>query len=172
MPKRNAWFVAAVAGFLSLPAVASAQGTIAGVAKDTTGAVLPGVTVQAASSVLIGGSREVVTDSSGQYSIVNLRPGTYTVSFTLTGFSTYRRENILLEANFTAQVNAEMRVGELAESITVSSEAPVVDVKSAAQQQVLTRQIITELPAVRVIDRQAAMLPGVLNVIPAGAALT
>jgi Carboxypeptidase regulatory-like domain/TonB-dependent Receptor Plug Domain len=172
MLKRNPWFVAAVVSLLSLPGVASAQGTIAGVAKDTTGAVLPGVTVQAASPALIEGSREVVTDSSGQYSIVNLRPGTYSVTFKLQGFSTYRREDILLEANFTAQVNAEMKVGEVAESITVSGETPVVDVKSAAQQQVLTRQIITELPAVRVIDRQAAMLPGVLNVIPAGAALT
>ena len=113
-----------------------------------------------------------MTDSAGQYSIVNLRPGTYTVTFTLPGFSTYRREDILLEANFTAQVNAEMRIGQLAESITVSGETPVVDVKSAGQQQVLTRQIIAELPAVRVIDRQAAMLPGVLNVVPAGAALT
>ena len=172
MLKRNALLAAAVAGFLSLPGVASAQGAIAGVAKDTTGAVLPGVTVQAVSSALIEGGRAVVTDSAGQYSIVNLRPGTYTVTFTLSGFSVYRRENILLEANFTAQVNAELRVGELAESITVSGETPVVDVKSAAQQQVLTRQIIAELPAVRVIDRQAAMLPGVLNVVPAGAALT
>jgi hypothetical protein len=170
--KRNAWFAAAVVGLMSVPSIVSAQGTIAGVAKDTTGAVLPGVTVQAASPALIGGGREGVTDAAGQYSIVNLRPGTYTVTFTLPGFSAYRREGILLEANFTAQVNADMRVGGLAESITVSGETPVVDVKSAAQQQVLTRQIITELPAVRVIDRQAAMLPGVLNVIPAGAALT
>ena len=94
------------------------------------------------------------------------------VTFTLTGFSTFRRENILLEANFAAQVNGEMRLGSVAESVTVSGEAPIVDVRNATQQQVLTRQIITELPAVRVIDRQAAMLPGVVNVIPAGAALT
>ena len=113
MRKCNALFAAAVAGFLSLPSVASAQGAIAGVAKDTTGAVLPGVTVQAVSPALIEGGRGVITDSAGQYSIVNLRPGTYTVTFTLPGFSVYRRENILLEANFTAQVNAEMRIGEL-----------------------------------------------------------
>src|SRR5437899_1681566 len=113
MLKRSAWFAAAVLSLLSFPAAVSAQGTIAGVAKDTTGAVLPGVTVQAASPALIEGSRDAVTDSAGQYSIVNLRPGTYTVTFTLTGFSTYRRENILLEANFTAPVNAEMKVGEV-----------------------------------------------------------
>jgi hypothetical protein len=82
---------------------------------------------------LIEGSREVVTDSSGQYTIVNLRPGTYTVTFTLTGFSTFRRENILLEANFAAQVNGEMRLGSVAESVTVSGEAPIVDVRNATQ---------------------------------------
>ena len=172
MVNRTAVLVAAVMSLLVLPDLVFAQGTISGVVRDETGAVLPGVTVQAASPALIEGSREVVTDSSGQYTIVNLRPGTYTVTFTLTGFSTFRRENILLEANFAAQVNGEMRLGSVAESVTVSGEAPIVDVRNATQQQVLTRQIITELPAVRVIDRQAAMLPGVVNVIPAGAALT
>src|SRR5438093_2970019 len=112
MLKRSTWFAAVVLSLLIFPAAVSAQGTIAGIAKDTTGAVLPGVTVQAASPALIEGDRAAVTDSAGQYSIVNLRPGTYSVTFTLPGFSTFRRENILLEANFTAQVNAEMRVGE------------------------------------------------------------
>src|SRR5258708_4819858 len=120
MVKRSVSFAAAVLSLLRFPAAVSAQGTSSAVLTDTTGAALPGVTVQAASPALIEGSRDAVTDSAGQYSIVNLRPGTYTVTFTLTGFSTYRRENILLEANFTAPVNAEMKVGEVAESITVT----------------------------------------------------
>src|SRR5712671_5985886 len=97
---------------LLLPSVVQAQsalsGGIAGVARDTTGAILPGVTVEAASPALIEKVRTVVTDSQGQYKIVDLRPGTYSVTFTLPGFSVFRRDGIELTTNFTAPVNAEM----------------------------------------------------------------
>ena len=106
-----------VAGcFLFLPAAASAQqatGTIAGVVKDTSGAVLPGVTVEASSPALIEKSRSVVTDGTGQYKIVDLRPGTYAVTFTLSGFTTVKREGIELTGSFAAPLNAVLTVGSV-----------------------------------------------------------
>src|SRR6187397_1782298 len=107
---------------LFLPAVVFAQGTIAGVVRDASGAVLPGATVEAASPVLIEKVRSVASDATGQYRIVDLRPGTYTVTFTLPGFSTYKREGIELSGSFVATVNADLKVGALAETITVSGE--------------------------------------------------
>ncbi|MEQ1575957.1 MAG: carboxypeptidase-like regulatory domain-containing protein, partial [Vicinamibacterales bacterium] len=114
---------------LVLPAAAYAQASITGVVRDTSGAVLPGVTVEAASPVLIEKVRSVATDGNGLYRIVDLRPGTYTVTVTLPGFSTVRREGIELTGNFTATVNAEMRVGSLEETITVTGASPIVDVQ-------------------------------------------
>src|ERR1700724_2001026 len=118
-------------------ALASAQGTsgVAGVVKDTSGAVLPGVTVEAAGAALIEKTRSVVTDAEGQYKIVDLPGGTYTVTFTLTGFSTVKREGIVLTADFTANVAADMKVGALEETITVSGQAPVVDVQTTAEHK-------------------------------------
>ena len=110
---------------LSTPA--AAQGTIAGLVTDATGSVLPGVTVEAASPALIEKARSIVTDAQGLYQIVELRPGTYAVTFTLPGFSTLRREGLELTTGFTATVNAELKVGGLEETITVTGEAPVVD---------------------------------------------
>src|ERR1700745_952775 len=95
------------------------SGAIAGVVKDTTGAVLPGVTVEASSPALIEKVRTPVPDAEGNFKIVDLRPGTYTVTFTLPGFSTYKREGIVLSTGFTAQANAEMKVGSLEETVTV-----------------------------------------------------
>src|SRR4029453_11136675 len=97
------------------PVAAFAQASITGVVKDTSGAVLPGVTVEAASPVLIEKTRSTVTDGSGQYQIINLLPGTYTVTFTLTGFNTYKRDGIELSGSFVATVNAEMKIGDVAE---------------------------------------------------------
>src|SRR5713226_3116227 len=118
---------------LLMPVAALAQATIAGAVKDTSGAVLPGVTVEASSPALIEKTRTVVTDGSGQYSIVNLRPGVYVVTFTLTGFSTAKREGIELTADFTAPVNIQMRVGALEETITVTGQSPVVDTRNVVQ---------------------------------------
>ena len=115
---------------LFMPTLASAQaetGNIAGVVRDPSGAVLPGVTVEVASPALIEKARSAVTDGQGLYRITDLRPGPYTVTFTLPGFSTFRREGIELTTSFTATVNAELRVGGLEETITVTGESPVVD---------------------------------------------
>src|SRR6266851_5076936 len=112
----------------ALPSAVFAQSAIAGVVKDTSGAVLPGVTVEATSPVLIEKSRAATTDSAGQYKIVDLRPGAYTVTFSLSGFSMVKRDGFELAANFTQTLNAELRVGALEETITVSGAAPVVGV--------------------------------------------
>ena len=116
---------------LLLPAAAYAQAAITGVVKDASGAVLPGVTVEASSAVLIEKTRSVVTDPTGQYRIVDLRPGTYVVTFTLQGFSVVKREGIELSGDFVATVNGDLRVGNLEETITVTGESPIVDVQSA-----------------------------------------
>src|SRR5881628_2285778 len=105
-----------------LPTIAFAQASLAGVARDTSGAVLPGVTVEAASPALIERVRTAVTDNSGQYRIENLRPGAYSVTFTLQGFAVVKREGVELSGSATATVNADMRVGGLEETVTVTGE--------------------------------------------------
>ena len=107
---------------------------IAGVVKDSSGGVLPGVTVEAASPAIIGGARAAVTDSNGQYKIIDLRPGDYTVTFSLPGFRTVNRDGITLPASFVATVNVELSVGGLEEAITVTGASPLVDVKSSVSQ--------------------------------------
>ena len=141
--------------------VASAQSAISGIVRDTSGAVLPGVTVEASSPVLIEKTRAVVTDGEGRYSIVDLRPGTYIVVFTLTGFNAFRREGIELPANFTMTINADLRVGALEESITVTGDAPVVDVQSTQRTHVLNRDLLDSLPTARNYSGLAALMPGV-----------
>src|SRR5437016_5888071 len=119
--------LAALALLVLLPAFGWAQtGIIAGVVKDTTGAVMPGVTVETTSPALIERVRTAVTDNAGQYKVVDLPPGTYLVTFTLPGFATVKRDGVELSAGFTATVNADLRVGQLEETITVSGQTPVV----------------------------------------------
>ncbi len=143
-----------------LPVAASAQSSIAGVVKDASGAVLPGVQVDASSPVLIEQTRSVVTDSQGVFRIVDLRPGTYTVTFTLQGFSTFSREGIALPAGFTATVNAELKLGSISETITVSGEAPVVDVHTASQsQQVIPSEVRNAIPLSSNAAAFAALIP-------------
>ncbi|MEO8260120.1 MAG: TonB-dependent receptor [Acidobacteriota bacterium] len=155
---------------LFVPAMARAQGaSIAGVVKDTSGAVLPGVTVEAASPVLIEKTREAVTDGSGQYKIINLLPGTYTVTFTLTGFSTVRREAVEVTGSSTAAINADLRVGTLAETITVTGETPLVDVQSASVQRVVTKEVIDNIPTGRLGINLAALQPGMILGATSGA---
>ncbi|HEY9462702.1 MAG TPA: carboxypeptidase-like regulatory domain-containing protein, partial [Vicinamibacterales bacterium] len=112
---------------ISLPSLLYAQ-SIAGTVRDTSGAVLPGVSVEATSPALIEKTRSVVTDANGQFQIIDLRPGTYTVTFTLQGFSTVARQNLELSGGGVTTVNAEMRVGGIQETLTVTGDAPVVDV--------------------------------------------
>jgi len=153
--------IVGVACFVLLPVVASAQtSSIAGAVKDASGAVLPGVTVEAASPALIEKSRSVVTDGSGQYKIIQLRPGIYTVTFTLPGFSVVRRENVELTSDFTATINAELKVGELQETITVSAESPVVDTQSITTRTVMTRDVLDTIPTGRNIQAVGIMIPG------------
>jgi hypothetical protein len=146
---------------LFVPLAASAQSSLAGVAKDTSGAVLPGVTVEAASSALIEKVRSVTTDASGQYKIVDLRPGTYTLTFSLTGFSTVKREGIELSGSGTVQINADLKVGALAETITVTGETPVVDVQNAARQQILSGELVANTPAAKSWNGIMLLVPGV-----------
>ena len=132
---------------VSLPATALAQTSgIAGVVKDTSGAVMPGVTVEATSPALIERVRTVTTDSQGQYKILDLRPGTYMVSFILPGFSTVKREGIELPATFTATVNADLRVGALEETVTVTGASPVVDTQNVIRRQVVSKDTIDAMP--------------------------
>ena len=149
--------------FLLVSAAAWAQGangTITGVVKDGSGAVLPGVTVEAASPALIEKVRTAVTDGQGLYRIVDLRPGAYTVIFTLPGFSTLKREGLELTAGFTATLTAELKVGELAETITVSGETPVVDLQNVRQQTTLSRTTLEALPTTGRISQLVNFIPG------------
>src|SRR4026207_287122 len=106
-----------------LPSAVYAQAAITGLVKDTAGAVLPGVTVEASSPVLIEKVRSVVSDATGQYRIVDLRPGTYSVAFSLPGFATVRREGIELSGSFVATVDGSLKVGAITETVTVSGES-------------------------------------------------
>ena len=132
---------------LSAGAFAQSGSGIAGVVKDSSGAVLPGVTVEAASPALIEKVRTVVTDGEGQYKILGLVPGAYTVTFTLSGFNTVKREGIELTASFTATVNADLRVGAVQETVTVTGQTPTVDIQNVVQQRVMTRDVINAIPA-------------------------
>jgi hypothetical protein len=147
---------------------ASAQvlGSVTGVIRDPSGAVLPGVLVEAASSALIERVRSVVSDGSGQYRIVDLRPGTYALTFTLTGFSTVKREGIELTGSFTATVNVEMTVGSVNETITVTGESPIVDVQGTTQQRVIDKEIVDAIPAGRSHQQLAVLIPGVTGAPP------
>ncbi|PYR30224.1 MAG: hypothetical protein DMF92_09235 [Acidobacteria bacterium] len=127
-------------------AQSATTGAIAGVVKDTSGAVMPGVTVEAASPALIEKVRVAVTDDQGNYKITELRPGTYSVTFTLPGFSTYKREGIELTSGFTATVIGEMRVGALQETVTITAESPLVDVQNVRDEKVLSREVLDTLP--------------------------
>ncbi len=111
-----------------------------------SGAVLPGVTVEASSPALIEKTKSAVTDGTGQYRIIDLRPGTYEVTFTLTGFSTVKREGIELTGSFVATINADLKVGALAETITVTGETPVVDVQSAKREIVMNQRRHPDAP--------------------------
>ncbi len=142
-----------------VPCVVSAQ-SIAGIVTDATAGALPGVTVEASSAALIEQSRTVVTNDAGRFSIVNLRPGTYTITFTLTGFRTVRREGIQLTSDFTANVNAELGIAGIEEVITVQAVAPVVDVQSVAAPRVYTRDMLDALPTARTPAAILNTIPG------------
>jgi len=153
--------LAVMVSLLVIPTAAYAQASIVGTVKDASGAVLPGVTVEASSPALIEKTRSVVTNSVGHYSIEDLRPGTYVVSFSLTGFATVKREGIELTGGFIATVNADMKVGGVAETITVTGEAPTVDVASTRNQQVISGQTVAEIPSSRQYSAFTHLIPAI-----------
>ncbi len=150
-------------GLLILPSIVYAQASITGVVRDPSAAVLPGVIVEVSSEALIEKVRSVTTNESGQYRVENLRPGVYTVTFALSGFGTIKREGIELSGTFIATVNAELRVGAVEETVTVTGASPVVDVQSANRERVLTAEVINNAPVNRYPSFVAAMIPGVTN---------
>jgi hypothetical protein len=155
--------IVVLVSLLVLPSAAYAQASasIVGTVKDASGAVLPGVTVEASSPALIEKTRSVITNGVGQFSIENLRPGTYTVTFSLTGFSSVKREGIELTGSFIATVNTDMKVGAVSETVTVSGETPVVDVTSAKTQQVITGSTVNEIPTSRQYGGLIALVPAI-----------
>src|SRR5712692_2327255 len=145
---------------LLVPRLAPAQASITGTVKDPSGAVLPGVTVEVSSPALIEKVRAGATDATGQYRIVDLRPGLYTITFSLAGFNTFKRDAIELSGSFTATINAELKVGAIEETVTVSAESPIVDTQSVRRQTVLANDIVTSIPAARAYA-------GIMTLIPA-----
>jgi hypothetical protein len=160
--------MAIVAG---LPLTAFAQATLTGIVRDTSGGVLPGVTVEASSPVLIEKSRSALTDSTGRYQIVDLRPGTYTVTFTLPSFSVVKRENVELTGTLTTTVNADLKVGTLQETVTVTGETPTVDTQNSTRVAVLDKDVIDALPTSRNSFSLGVLIPG-MNVSNAFGSVT
>ena len=148
---------------LGVAATAHAQASLTGVVRDSSGAVLPGVTVEAASPVLIEKVRTAVTDGTGQYRIIDLQPGAYAVTFTLTGFNTVRREGIELTGSLTATVNGDLRVGALEETVTVVGETPIVDLQSAQRETVLTNDVIKAIPTAGSYNSLLVLVPGLFG---------
>ncbi len=163
--------MAVVCLLLGLPTFGAAQtgSGITGVVRDSSGGVLPGVTVEASSPALIEGTRAVVSDDQGVFRIVDLRPGTYRVAFTLPGFKSFVRDGVTLTSGFTATVNGEMEVGALEETITVTGAAPVVDTQSVAAREVFTRDTVEQLPIAKSTGVWASLIPAMRQPPPAAA---
>jgi hypothetical protein len=137
------------AAVVLLPSIVFAQGIITGTVRDAQGSVVPGVTVEAASDVLIEKTRTAVTDASGQYRIIELPPGTYVLTFSLAGFNTFKREGVELSGSTTLTIPADLRIGNVSETVTVTSETPIIDVQSVKREVVLQGEFVNVLPATR-----------------------
>ena len=151
----------ALAFLIVFPLAAAAQSSFVGLVRDESGGVLPGVTVEAASPVLIEKVRTAVSDAAGRYRIDDLRPGTYQITFTMSGFSTVIRDGVALPPDFTATVNVDLKVGSLQETVTVSGDAPMVDVQQASRTSVITRDLVDTLPTTRDVWSIGILVPGV-----------
>jgi len=152
---------------LLLPSVLSAQGTssgaIAGTARDSSGAVLPGVTVEASSPALIEKIRTTITDDKGEYKIIELRPGTYSVTYTLPGFNTFKRDGLELTPNFTVTINAVLAVGAIQETVTVSGTTPLIDTQNVTQQRTFSRELLDAVPTAKSMLGIASLMPSVVE---------
>jgi hypothetical protein len=148
---------------LVVPAAAHAQATMAGTVSDASGAVLPGVTVEASSATLIEKTRTAVTDGSGQYRLVNLPPGTYALTLSLPGFVTVRREELQLTAAAVTTINVEMRLGSVEETVTVTGATPIVDVQSANRGVTLTSDVVNQLPSTRGYNALVQLIPSITS---------
>lgn len=158
------WGVLLTAVLALLPAPAFAQASIAGSAKDASGAAMPGVTVEASSPVLIEKVRTTTTDERGLFRIVNLPPGTYSVTFSLPGFNQVKRDGVELSGSFTATIDADMKVGGLTETITVSGASPIVDVQSIRRQTTISSDVLTSIPTARSWAATALLIPGIVTI--------
>ena len=155
------------------PMTAAAQtSAIAGTVRDSSGALLPGVTVEAASDALLEKVRSGVTNGAGQYTITTLRPGIYSVTFTIPGFSVMQRNNVELTSDFTATINADLPPGAIEETITVAAESPVVDTQSITTRTVMTRDVLDALPTGRNIQAVGILIPGTSLSVGGGGALS
>jgi hypothetical protein len=153
-------YLAAAAAVCLLPSAAFAQATITGTVRDSSNAVLPGVTVEATSPALLA-PRVVVTDANGIYRIIDLPSGAYSIAYTLSGFSRTVRDNVAISGAGTFTIPVELRVGGLQETITVTTETPVVDVQSTRRETVLSAEVISTLPATRNYGAILAAVPGI-----------
>jgi len=167
MRQLSAIRVVLVGLLMLVPTLASAQATITGVVKDASGGVLPGVTVEAASPDLIEKVRTATTDAEGRYRIDQLRGGTYSLTFSLPGFNTSRREGVVLTGTFVATINADLNVGALQETVVVTGESPLVDVQSVGRQTTLNNETINSIPAVRSYAGLLTLMPNMVQ--PGGA---
>ena len=150
-----------LAAIVCVPTLAAAQGSITGVVKDSSGAVLPGVSVEVSSPVLIEKVRTAVTDGSGQYRIIDLRPGTYTVTATLQGFNTVRRDGVEVTGTAVSRIDVDLQVGALEETLTITAESPIVDVQSVRRQTTVAGQVIADLPTSRSYGALFQLIPAV-----------
>jgi hypothetical protein len=160
--RRASKAVLILAASVLLPSLAFAQGTLTGSVRDESGAVLPGVTVEASSPVLIEKVRTGVTDGAGQYRITGLNPGTYSLTFRLSGFNIVRREGVELSGTATLTIPVEMRVGAVAETITVTAETPVVDVQTTRRETVLSADVVAAIPGNRSVGTLLNAVPGLV----------
>lgn len=153
--------VAVVGAWCLVPSAAYGQAAIAGTVRDGSGAALPGATVEAASPALIERVRNAITDGAGQFRIVDLPPGTYSVTFSMSGFKTVRREGVVLQGSFTAPVSADLEVGALEETVVVTGNSPMVDVSGNRLAVVVDRDLLDAIPtSTRSLQARANLIPG------------
>ena len=162
MWKRSGVGVAMLADVLFTPITTTAQ-SLGGTVTDTTGGILPGVTIEARSPALIEQVRTTVSDGSGQYLIIDLAAGTYTVTFSLPGFSTFIREGIETAGTGTANVDGQLQVGSVEETITVTGNTPVVDIQNVRQQAVMTREVVDTIPTGKCFNNLGVLVPGMVT---------